>query len=129
MPDFAVGRLSITSGDELRGYLNKIKEMEQVQYNSQEPVDRAWEKNVIHLGGGVNACEQLSFSSILNGLKNTLENGNYNAKVYSFFKNYPPCDSIDLYLAGTLKLSPQELDYIINYDIKYRMGQEVDTDG
>lgn len=40
-------------------------------------------------------------------------------------------DKIDLYLAEALLLSPEELDYIINYDIKYRMGLnggETDSD-
>lgn len=40
-------------------------------------------------------------------------------------------DKIDQCLAEALNLSPEELDYIINYDIKYRMGltgAEVDAD-
>jgi hypothetical protein len=31
-------------------------------------------------------------------------------------------DLIDIHLTEALKLSSEELDYIINYDIKYHMG-------
>ena len=33
---------------------------------------------------------------------------------------------IDTLLAGHYGLSGEELDFIINYDIKYRMGEELD---
>jgi hypothetical protein len=38
-------------------------------------------------------------------------------------------DRIDGYLANALKMSLEELDYIINYDIKYRMGLTGEEDG
>jgi hypothetical protein len=34
----------------------------------------------------------------------------------------PIIDHIDRVLAGYYELTPRELDFIINYDIKYRMG-------
>jgi hypothetical protein len=87
IPDLAVGRLSIMNGDELRSYLNKIKDMETLSANAFSPKNKSWEKKVIHLGGGVNAMEQQSFGNILNVLKNNIESGNYGAEVYSFFKD------------------------------------------
>lgn len=41
----------------------------------------------------------------------------------------PILDEIDVLLAAHYGLSSEELDYIINYDIKYRMGDELDGDG
>lgn len=38
-------------------------------------------------------------------------------------------DDIDHLLAAHYGFSNEELDYIINYDIKYRMGDELDGDG
>jgi hypothetical protein len=38
-------------------------------------------------------------------------------------------DSIDIVLGQHYGFTPTELDYIINYDIKYRMGQGLEEDG
>jgi hypothetical protein len=40
----------------------------------------------------------------------------------------PILDRIDSILAEAYKFTPGELDFIINYDIKYRMGQEEGED-
>ncbi|MEP2445801.1 MAG: Eco57I restriction-modification methylase domain-containing protein [Balneola sp.] len=37
-------------------------------------------------------------------------------------------DEIDKLLAVSYKLNPEELDYIINYDIKYRLGPELEDE-
>ena len=37
-------------------------------------------------------------------------------------------DEIDKVLAAHYGFTDEELDFIINYDIKYRMGSELDTD-
>lgn len=37
-------------------------------------------------------------------------------------------DEIDIVLASYYGFDPEELDFIINYDIKYRMGRELDAD-
>jgi hypothetical protein len=37
-------------------------------------------------------------------------------------------DEIDTLLAGQYGFSAEELDFIINYDIKYRMGSELEWD-
>lgn len=41
-------------------------------------------------------------------------------------RSKPIIDEIDRLLASHHRLSPQELDFIINYDIKYRMGADED---
>ena len=40
----------------------------------------------------------------------------------------PIIDQIDIVLAEHYGFSPEELDFIINYDIKYRMGKELEGD-
>jgi len=42
-------------------------------------------------------------------------------------KSKPVIDEIDTQLAEHYKFTEDELDFIINYDIKYRMGQELDA--
>jgi hypothetical protein len=41
-------------------------------------------------------------------------------------KSKPIMDEVDCVLAGHYGFTDEELDFIINYDIKYRMGQEAD---
>jgi len=41
----------------------------------------------------------------------------------------PILDKIDSLLAEHYKLSDEERDFIINYEIKYRLGQDVDGEG
>jgi hypothetical protein len=38
------------------------------------------------------------------------------------------CDHIDSYLRVHYLFTHEELDFIINYDIKYRMGKELDNE-
>jgi len=40
----------------------------------------------------------------------------------------PIIDEIDKVLAKHYGFTEEELDFIINYDIKYRMGDELNTD-
>ena len=40
----------------------------------------------------------------------------------------PIIDEIDAVLAEHYGFTPEELDFIINYDIKYRMGKELGED-
>ena len=41
----------------------------------------------------------------------------------------PIIDEIDKVLAAHYVFTEEELDFIINYDIKYRMGDELEGDG
>jgi len=42
-------------------------------------------------------------------------------------KSKPIIDEIDLLLGAHYGFTAEELDFIINYDIKYRMGKELDN--
>ena len=46
---------------------------------------------------------------------------------YQKKKSKPIIDEIDTVLAEHYDFTEKELDFIINYDIKYRMGKELDA--
>ncbi|MEY2830633.1 MAG: hypothetical protein RIQ33_2491, partial [Bacteroidota bacterium] len=76
-PHFAIGRLSVFNGNEVKIYLDKIKEYESAYKNEsclsgiQTSANKDWMKQVIHLSGGANLYEQTIFDGYLNtGLSN-----------------------------------------------------------
>lgn len=58
-----------------------------------------------------------SINSATNGLNETV--------TYQKFKSKEIMDAIDKELTKVYELTEEELDFIINYDIKYRMGDEL----
>jgi hypothetical protein len=46
-------------------------------------------------------------------------------KLFFVGKSKPLIDEIDAVLAAHYGFTEEELDFIINYDIKYRMGSEL----
>lgn len=89
-PQIAVGRVSASSSDEVRIYLNKLKEHEAARNDtlaiSQTLENKQWMKRVLHLGGGNNASEQIVFRAYLNNYKNAIEGPSYGGTVTSIFK-------------------------------------------
>ncbi len=59
---------------------------------------------------------------------NSKTKGKVIQKIYVVSLSKPIIDEIDKILAQHYGFSDEELDFIINYDIKYRMGKELDTD-
>ncbi len=86
-----IGRLAVTKGDDIKIYLDKVKEYEGIlndTFNVAEtPFNKLWMKNVLHLGGGNNNFEQQLFRSYLDNYKTTIESPRYGASVGSLFKN------------------------------------------
>ena len=61
-----------------------------------------------------------------------VKNRNYNGKIVFYEEYYPAkskiiIDEIDKVLAKHYGFTDEELDFIINYDIKYRMGNELNN--
>jgi len=50
------------------------------------------------------------------------------AFVYKIYNSKPIIDEIDELLAKHYGFTEEELDFIINYDIKYRMGDELNAE-
>jgi hypothetical protein len=90
-PQIGIGRLAATTGDDIKIYLEKVREYETVlndTFNlSETPFNKLWMKNVMHLGGGNNYYEQQLFRSYLDTYKNTIEAPKYGGIVSSLFKN------------------------------------------
>lgn len=65
--------------------------------------------------------------------KRLMENYKFNSEIknrgesefqeFNWIKSKPIVDQIDEVISGHFGLSIEETDFIINYDIKYRMGQ------
>ena len=89
VPLFPVGRLSAVSGTEVKNYLDKVKEYEQVQQSaSQSIADKGWMKNVVHVIGGANADENRIFRDYMDEYKKIIEDTTYFAgKVETFEKS------------------------------------------
>ena len=60
--------------------------------------------------------------------RNQVQTGNVKIQSFTSSLSKPVIDLIDDVLAKHYGFSDEELDYIINYDIKYRMGKELESD-
>ncbi len=90
-PQLGTGRLSVTKGDDIKVYLDKVREYEYIlndTFNSAEtPANKLWMKNILNLGGGNNNFEQQLFRSYLDSYKTSMESPYYGARAFSLFKN------------------------------------------
>ncbi len=66
-PAIGVGRLNAFSPDDVKSYLDKVKEMEALPYND------LWRKNQLMLSGGQNSFEQQAFSNYVEDFKRLAE--------------------------------------------------------
>ncbi|MFC3417604.1 putative type IX secretion system sortase PorU2 [Algoriphagus hitonicola] len=66
-PGMAVGRIVAKNAQELTNYLNKVIEKDQVG------LEGPWQKELIHLGGGVSEFELNRYFNFLNGFKDIAE--------------------------------------------------------
>lgn len=85
-PYAAVGRLAADDINEVGIYLRKVIQHETSDNVNQTIADKAWQKRIVHLGGGNSAGEQNSIKNTLNGFKNIIENNQFGGNVHSFFK-------------------------------------------
>lgn len=85
-PRIAIGRLSATTGEQVRTYLKKIMDIEAQRAAPQTLADLGWTKSILHLGGGKNSIEQNRIRTHLNAMKTTVERPLYGGQVESFFK-------------------------------------------
>ncbi len=84
IPEVPIGRLAATAPKHVKWYLDKIIEHETPRTADAE---RAWRKQVIHLGGGDVAAQQRTIKSHLNNMAATLQHSSFGANVNSVFKS------------------------------------------
>lgn len=85
-PIIPVGRIAASLPNDVRVYLDKVKEFEANRGLPQTIDDRAWMKRVLHMGGGGTASEQSIIKSYLGSLENKIESSKMGGDVTSFFK-------------------------------------------
>ncbi len=84
-PFFAVGRISVSTGDQLLKYLDKVKEHEAGFRQSRTVKNFAWRKKVLHLVGG-KTNEQQTFNGYLNSMGQELIDNQFGATVKTLKK-------------------------------------------
>ncbi len=85
-PHFAVGRLAARSADDVKNYLEKIKQYENAPNLAQTIEDKYWMKRVMHLGGGKTPGEQLSIQNGLERMAKILADPIMGAEINTFYK-------------------------------------------
>jgi Peptidase family C25 len=82
-PAVPTGRLSVTTPTEVASYLNKIKEIENPN------VIQDWQKQGLHLSGGIRDYELPVFRSYLDGFKSTAEGIYWGGNISTIAKREP----------------------------------------
>lgn len=85
-PYFAVGRLAARSAEDVKNYLEKIKQYENAPNLAQTIDDKYWMKRVMHLGGGKTPGEQLSIQNGLERMAKILADPIMGAEINAFYK-------------------------------------------
>ncbi|MGZ4049194.1 MAG: putative type IX secretion system sortase PorU2, partial [Bacteroidia bacterium] len=87
VPSIPIGRLSVTSGNEIGNYLQKVKEYEGAQVSTTQTLNnKLWMKNVVHVIGGKDSSESDLFTFYMNQYKNVIVDTLYGGKVETFAK-------------------------------------------
>ena len=87
VPLVPIGRIAAINGTELKFYLNKLKQYEQVQANPSQTInDKAWMKNAINVAGGSDPSESDLFVSYLSDYKQAIEDTSFGGTVQTFVK-------------------------------------------
>ncbi len=84
-PVAAAGRIAIQEPNEIRAYLDKIKQHENPDIFPQSIDGVAWKKQMIHLAGG-KLTDQESIFSGLEEMREIIENNKYGGKVTTYRK-------------------------------------------
>lgn len=86
VPVLPLGRLPAIKGEEVKIYLDKIRAFEANANNPQTVKDRAWMKQILHLGGGKKVGEQQSIRSHLESMQKVIESNTFGAGATAFYK-------------------------------------------
>lgn len=87
-PLFPIGRIAATSPNEVRIYLEKIKQFERLNEELPQTIEaRGWMKRIIHLGGGNTNFEQTTIKNHLVNMADIIEKNTFAGKVFDFYKS------------------------------------------
>ena len=77
-----IGRIPVNTPDDIRIYLKKMKEFEQIQRDAKQNInDKLWMKNVVHMAG-----DDGNFDNALKNMGNILKENLFGANISQFFK-------------------------------------------
>ncbi|MFQ5447387.1 MAG: C25 family cysteine peptidase, partial [Saprospiraceae bacterium] len=85
-PVIPAGRIAASKPEDIKVYLDKVKQFEANRDLPQTIVGRGWTKRLMHLGGGAQPGEQSLIKSYLGNLETVIEDSKMGGKVRSFFK-------------------------------------------
>ncbi len=85
-PQFAIGRVAARSAEDIKNYLDKVKQYDQAKLAPQTIEDKYWMKRVLHLSGGSKIHEVEAIKNGLLGMENVIENAKMGADVTTFYK-------------------------------------------
>lgn len=99
VPIIPIGRLPVSSANQIDAYLQKVMEYETEQNNSGDPfqtlANKDFMKQILHFGGGSDASEQNTFKNYLLNYENTATDTLWGANIYSVLKtNSNPLQTI-----------------------------------
>ena len=105
VPAVPTGRLSVLTGEQVRIYLQKIKDFDDNQNKKGDPyqtiANKLWMKNVLHMGGGTSASEQVRFANYLEIFSSIIACEFYGPNIKTFLKT--SIDPIQIGLADDIK--------------------------
>ncbi len=85
-PYFAIGRLAARTPDDIKNYLEKIKQYDLAPLGQSTIEDQYWMKRIIHLGGGKTDNEQTNIKNGLENMAKVLRDTILGADIFSFYK-------------------------------------------
>ena len=124
-PILTVGRLAVTKPFEIKNYLDKVVEHEQLLNSDQTIENKLGFKRFLHISGG-QANEQASIASLVQGLNEELNTGYIGATVKTLYKTSndpiqkPPFDQISEATKeglSTMMVFGHSSPFLVDYDI------------
>jgi len=90
VPLIPTGRLSVSSGNGVKIYLQKMKDFDDQQNKFSDPYqtinNKLWMKEILHMGGGISAIEQQSFRGYLEGFAQEVLCDSFGGNVTGYYK-------------------------------------------
>jgi Peptidase family C25 len=110
VPDLKVGRLSVFNNNEIKNYLDKVKEYEAklISPDNQYIDSAAWKKKILHIGGGNDLQLGFTIKNAFDRQAPVIEGEHYGGVVKSIFKNSTN---------SVTQINSQEINDLINSGI------------
>ena len=106
VPLTPIGRLSVINGVEVKQYLDKVKQYNQVQASTSQTIaDKGWMKNIIHASGGKDSSENQLFTFNLKQYGQIAQDSAFGAHVEAFQKES---------VAAVVQANGERIEQLIN---------------